>query len=72
MPRGCDVRPSTGWGDLHLQGDGYEIAYSGEDVGWQVIFEGDLANVDTDELVAQIARQLEDFTQVATEWLRYT
>ena len=71
-PNGFDVQPSPGWGDLHLQGEGYEVSFSGEDAGWQVTLNGDLANLDTDELVAQVARQIEDFTHTATKWVRYT
>jgi len=70
-PRGCDARPGPGYGDLHLRGDGFEISFSGEDDGWHVIIEGDLANLDTDELAAQIARQIGYSTQTATEWLRF-
>lgn len=65
----CPARP--GYGDLHLQGDGFEISFSDEDDGWHVIIEGDLANLDTDELAAQIARQIGHSTQTATEWLRF-
>jgi len=75
-PPGCDARPSPGYGDLHLQGGGFEISFShegdsNEDDGWHVIIEGDLANLDTDEVVAQIARQIEHSTQTATKWLRF-
>jgi len=37
-----------------------------------VTFDGDIADLDSDELVAQIARQVQDFTRTATEWVRYT
>jgi hypothetical protein len=57
---------------LRLQAPGYEISFSGEDVGWQVTSDGDIADLDTDEKVGQIARQLQDFTQTAIEWVRYT
>jgi hypothetical protein len=70
-PSGCDARPGPGYGDLHLQGDGFEISFSNEDDGWHVIIEGDLANLDTDELAAQIGRQIAHSTQTATEWLRF-
>jgi hypothetical protein len=71
-PRGYDLRAGPGFGDLHLQAAGYEIAFSGEDPGWQVTLDGDIAHLDSDELVAQIARQVQDFTGTATEWVRYT
>jgi hypothetical protein len=70
-PPGYDARPGPGYGDLHLQGDGFEISISDEDDGWHVIIEGDLAYLDTDELAAQIARQIAHSTQTATEWLRF-
>jgi hypothetical protein len=80
-PAGCDARPSPGYGEFHLQGGGFEISFSDEgdsdegdsdeDEGWHVTIEGDLADLDTDELVAQIARQIEHSTQTATEWLRF-
>jgi hypothetical protein len=44
--------------------------FSGEEPGWQVWFEGDVEGHDTDALVGQVARQLEEFTQTPTEWSR--
>ena len=72
-PSGCDARPGPayGYGDLRLLGDGFEISFSGEDDGWHVTIEGDLADLNTDELAAQIARQIAHSTQTATDWLRY-
>jgi hypothetical protein len=52
-PHGHDAQPGDGLGDFHLQAAGYEMSCAFEDVGWQVIFDGDAAGVDTDELVAQ-------------------
>ena len=64
-PRGCDARPGPGYGDPHLQGDGFEISFSGEDDGWHVIIEGDLANLDTDEKdVADQGRDIRDSVQI--------
>jgi hypothetical protein len=71
-PRGYDTQPGDGWGDLHLQAADYEISFANEDVGWYVSFDGDVADVDTNELVAQVARQVQDFTGTATEWIRVT
>jgi hypothetical protein len=70
-PPGCDARRSPGYGDLHLQGGGFEISFSDEHDGWHVTIEGELVNLDTDELAADIARQIERSTQTATEWLRH-
>ena len=71
-PQGYDLRSGPGFGHLHLHAVGYEISFSLEDPGWQVAFDGDVAHLDSDELVAQIARQVQDFTGIATEWFRYT
>lgn len=71
-PHGHGVEPGPGFGDLHLQAPGYEISFSNEDPGWQVIFDGNIADLDTDELVAQVSRQVQDFTHTATEWIRLT
>jgi hypothetical protein len=70
-PPGCAARPSPGYGELYLQGDGFEISFSDEGDGWHVTFEGNLANLDTDELAAQVAHQIERSTQTATNWLRF-
>ncbi len=69
---GYDARRGAGWGDFHLQAAGYEISFAFEDVGWQVIFDGGVAGVDTDELVAQVARQIQYSSGTATEWIRIT
>jgi hypothetical protein len=71
-PHGYDLQPGPGYGDLHLSAAGYEISFSGEEAGWQVIIEGDITDLDTDAVIAQIARQVQDFTQTAAEWFRYT
>jgi hypothetical protein len=71
-PRGYDLRTAPGLGDLHLQAADYEISLSDEDPGWQVTFDGDISHLDSDKLVTQIARQIQDFTRTATEWVQYT
>jgi hypothetical protein len=70
IPPGYGLQPAEGSGDLHLQTAGYEISFSGEDPGWQVSIEGEIAHLDTDVLVAQVARQIEDYTGIAPEWYR--
>ncbi len=71
-PHGSDAAPGIGFGDFHLRASGYEISFSNEDPGWQVIFDGDISQLNPDELISQIARQIEDATGIATEWVRYT
>jgi hypothetical protein len=45
-----------------LRATDYEISFSGEDPGWQVSVDGDIAHLNTDELIAQVARQIEERT----------
>jgi hypothetical protein len=71
-PRGYRTKPGDGFWDLHLRAADYEISFSGEDPGWQVSVDRDIAHLNTDELIAQVARQIEDFTGTATEWIRIT
>jgi hypothetical protein len=60
-----------GPGDLRLALGGCEMVFSGEDVGWQVSFEGDTDGHDTDALVCQVAQQVQEFTGEQIEWIRY-
>jgi hypothetical protein len=70
VPQGCGARVIPGWGDLRVQIDRCEMAFSGEEVGWQVLFDG-VAGPDTDSLVAQVADQLAVFAGEPMEWVRY-
>jgi hypothetical protein len=71
-PRGYGCQKVNGPpGDLRLWLGNCEIVFSGEDVGWQVWFEGDTTGHDTDALISQIAHQIEEFTGGRTEWMRY-
>ena len=55
------LRPSSypserisGWGSHRIRTEGVEVAFSEEDPGIQVIFEGDLPRATTDKIVAEI------------------
>ena len=72
IPRGYSVEPGAGFGDLHLQGSGFEVSFADEDPGWYVGFDGDISRVNTDEFVAQVARQVQESTGTSTEWVRVT
>lgn len=71
-PRSYGAIRVDGWGDLHLVLGGCEMVFSGEDAGWHVMFGGDTAGRDTDALISQVARQVQDFTGEHTEWIRIT
>ena len=71
QPRGYGVLEVPGDGDLRIALGAGEMVFSGEEPGWQVWFEGDVERGhDTDALVGQVARQLEEFTQTPTAWTR--
>jgi hypothetical protein len=70
-PRGYNFEKISGPGDLSLRLGSCEMAFSAEDVGWQVCFAGDTAGQDTDAVVSQITQQVEEFTGGSAEWVRY-
>jgi hypothetical protein len=71
IPDGYYVEPAAGFGDLHMQGPGYEVSFfTAEDDGWYVSFDGDISSVTTDEFVARVAGQLQEDTGITTEWVR--
>lgn len=60
------LRPSSlpshrieGWGDWRIQSEGCDIAFSLEDPGIQVVFEGDLSSEIADRIVDEIRRNIE-------------
>jgi hypothetical protein len=69
-PRGYGSVRVDGLGDLRLVLGGCEMVFSGEDVGWQVWFEGDTVGHDTDALVSQVAQQIQEFAGEHIEWIR--
>jgi hypothetical protein len=70
-PRGYGCEEASGPGDLRLRLGSCEMAFSAEDVGWQVCFEGDTTGQDTDAVVSQVAQQVGEFTGASAEWVRY-
>jgi len=71
QPRGHGWVSVDGPGDLRLALGGCQMAFSGEDAGWQICFEGDTTGHDTDALVTQLAQQVQEFTGEHVEWIRY-
>lgn len=66
-PSGWDSEPVEGGGDFRVRTDGVEISYSGEEVGWQVVIEGDLPR--TEDWIAQVTRQIAAAAGEPCEWL---
>ena len=69
-PRGFECSATKGWGDYRLRCENAEVAYSGEERGWQVTVEGDLPNAD--RFIAQVTAQVADAAGEPCEWLRLT
>jgi hypothetical protein len=67
-PRGWDCEVIDGWGELRIRVDNAELAFSGEDVGWQVIVEGDLSRDAAGTIVAAITKQIEQACGVQPGW----
>jgi len=61
------IRPSSHEGWLVIP-----ARFSLEDPGWEVIFDGDISHLNPDEIITQIAHQIQEATGIAAEWLRYT
>lgn len=66
----ADLRctPVAGPGDFRLRCGDADVAFSGEDVGWQVTVEGYLE--DADAFVARVTDQVADAAGEPCEWLR--
>lgn len=59
--------PVEGWGDFRMQCGQAQIAFSGEDGGWQVIVEGHLDKAD--ELMERLTGQIATAVGEPCEWL---
>jgi hypothetical protein len=59
VPRDTDWSPVQGWGDLRLRRGEVEVSFSGEMVGWQVAFDGPIADADARYFVDVVATQVE-------------
>lgn len=67
LPRGWNARQSDGWGDFRIEVDGAQIAFSGEDPGWQVVIEGDMDPATADKLLETLRAQIEAATGTPAE-----
>ena len=69
-PAGFECHPEEGWGDVRLRCGNVVVSYSGEEVGWQVSFDGDLLGLDTDHFIDAVTRRLETEVGEPCEWVR--
>lgn len=54
--------PTAGWGDHRIRTEGIEIAFSFEDPGIQIIFEGEIDGEIADQIVDEILENIEAIT----------
>jgi hypothetical protein len=71
-PRDWGCSPIVGQGDLRLRCGDTEILFSGEDVGWQVAFDGPMPREAAERFVATVAVQVQLEVDEAVEWVQLT
>lgn len=69
LAEGWASEPIDGEGDFRARVEGIEIAYSGEEVGWQVVVDGDLPRAE--DWMAQVTEQVAVAAGEACEWLEF-
>ena len=62
IPSGWDCEPVGGWGDFRFRCGTAEVAFSGEEPGWQVVFEGEYVDAEVERMIQVIAQQIERAT----------
>lgn len=65
-------RPGTsvvaGWGEVRFAYAGMEFAISGEEVGWQIVVEGQIDAAMADAIIAQVTDQLRRESGQDSSW----
>lgn len=67
QPVSWDSAPVGGPGDFRVRAEGVEVSYSGEEVGWQVTFDGDVSLAE--EWIELVTRQIAVAVGEPCEWL---
>jgi hypothetical protein len=70
LPAGFNCEQAEGWGDFRMRCGSTQVAFSGEDPGWQVTFEGPMPETDCERLVITLTQQIEQAAGEACEWLQ--
>jgi hypothetical protein len=70
VPAGFGCEQADGWGDFRMRCGATQVAFSAEEPGWQVIFEGPMPDADRERLVTTIAQQIGQATGQPCEWLQ--
>jgi hypothetical protein len=69
QPAGWDCEPLRGEGDFRVRSEGVDVSYSGEDVGWQVTFHGDMPRAEV--WIEQVTRHIAAAAGEQCEWLEF-
>ena len=72
LPAGFGCEQAEGWGDFRMRCGTTQVAFSGEDPGWQVTFEGPMPETDCERLVITLTQQIQQAAGEACEWLQIT
>ncbi|MFF2621373.1 hypothetical protein [Oerskovia jenensis] len=67
QPVGWDSAPVGRPGDFRVRAEGVEVSYSGEEIGWQVTFDGDMSRAE--EWIEQVTQQIAVAVGEPCEWL---
>lgn len=70
IPKGSNFAAIEGWGDFRMAGTDAVVAFSGEEVGWQVIVEGSISAERAEALVGVVTEQISRSYGEPCEWLR--
>lgn len=68
IPREVGAAPCQGWSEVRFAVAGVEVSVSGEQVGWQIVFEGELDPVNADAFVEKISNQLSEESGQPVTW----
>jgi hypothetical protein len=72
LPPGFGCEQADGWGDFRMRCGATHIAFSAEEPGWQVTFEGPMLETDRERLATTITQQIGQATGQPCEWLQIT
>jgi len=67
---GSGCSPIEGWGDFRVRLGDTEISFSGEEVGWQVAFEGTVDQERATQLMAEFTSRVSSAAGEPCEWIQ--
>ncbi|HEX2320434.1 MAG TPA: hypothetical protein VHJ18_15735 [Streptosporangiaceae bacterium] len=70
VPAGLGCEQVDGWGDFRIRCGTTQVAFSAEDPGWPVAFDGPMPETDCERLVITLTQQIEQAAGEDCEWLQ--